>query len=640
MTLNAALQTLVDELKTEYHRSQFESVFKRKTKHLSGPDKLKVKMTITELAKPALGVVDLRKKVPYEVFPYSFQGCTHYFDSRAQQLFEKGLKAYKGVFTEDTKQQILALKNQYTHELTASNTQAASLDSFIAGHPYSRREERMNFVSPISFTLADGQSFTATSVDISTNGLQIKVESSEQIKSLLFAQLEVCFSGIADNFVVSSKPCVQYRVVAVQSSEPYVYLRLKRLETDDNNAFRTFINELISQYKHRYKVNIDHSLQRVKARGYEALWASAYGGLKIVLPDDKLTCCVLATETNRTLLNSWQKHATDTLAQLMEMAWVKQSVDELKTERKQSRRQLCFFRLSLPLNKRWHEYIVPVAELSKEAGWLGSLFALKQAGYPVQIYEITLTHDAKRQAVFAELQKLSLPLVNETKVEKLALSKLKPYQLKDPSLRKVSVIESDENTLSVQFSNALSNALFVHKDGGKWQPTVAGLMPFSEGLPEVFKDVGFWLNDSDKVLGGRQLQRQIIDALKRTKDPSDLPTIVVLRVSHLPGKETVIGRSLKTYKTFNEAAEYVNFLKDDGQILALHIHGSCCEANLSDAVRNELSYISRYLPHRAKEFEAEFLQCKAVITVSDVTQSLIHLSSLVQQPKSVLKQAN
>ena len=54
----------------------------------------------------------------------------------------------------------------------------------------------------------------------------------------------------------------------------------------------------------------------------------------------------------------------------MEMAWVKQSVDELKAERKQSRVSFVF-RLSLPLNKRWHEYIVPVAELSKEAGWLG-----------------------------------------------------------------------------------------------------------------------------------------------------------------------------------------------------------------------------------------------------------------------------
>ncbi|ATZ72473.1 PilZ domain-containing protein [Idiomarina sp. X4] len=639
MTLDAALQTLVDELKTEYHRSQFESVFKRKTKHLSGPEKLKVKMAITELAKPALGVVDLRKKVPYDVFPYPFQGRTHYFHNRAQQLFEQGLKAYKGVFTEDTKQQILALKNQY-NETGTVNAPATSLDSFIAGHPYARREERMNFVSPVSFTLADGQLFKASTVDISTNGLQLKVESDEQVKSLLFAQLDVRFSGLAENFVISGEPSVQYRVVAIENSEPYVYLRLKRLETDNNKAFRIFIDELIGQYKHRYKVNIDHSLQRVKARAYEALWANAYSGLKLVLADNKPTCCALASEANRTLLNSWQKHAPNALSQLMALPWVRQERDALKLERKQSRRQLCFFRLSLPLNKRWHEYLIPVTDLSNEDGWLPSLFALKQAGYPVQAYALTITYDRHRMSTFAELQKLALPMVNEVKVDKLALSKLKPYQLEERSERKLCVVPSDDSNLEEQFGNALSNALFVHKDGTKWLPKVAGLMPFSEGLPTAFKDAGFWLSDSEKVLGGRQLQRQLMDNLKRTNEPVDLPAIVVLRISHLPGKETVIGRSLNTYKTFSEAAEYVNFLNDDGDILAFHISGSRSNACLSDAVRGELSYISRYLPHRASEFEAEFLQCKAVLTVSDVTESVIALAALVKQPNNMLQQAN
>lgn len=639
MTLNAALQTLVDELKTEYHRSQFESVFKRKTKHLSGPQKLKIKMVITDLAKPALGIVDLRNKVPYGVSPYTFQGRTHYFDSRGQQLFEQGLKAYKGVFTNDTKQQILALKNRYHDELTANNT-AASLDSFIAGHPYSRREERMNFVSSVSFTLPDGQTFAATTVDISTNGIQLKAESDEQIKSLLYAQLTVCFSGIAENFVINTKPHAQYRVVGVESNEPYVYLRLKRLEKDSNSTFHRFIDELICQYKHRYKVNIGHSLQRVKARGYEGLWADAYSGLQLILPDNKPQCAVVATEANRTLLNSWQKHAPSTLAQLMELPWVVQAIAKLKAERKQSRSQLCFFRLNLPLNKHWHEYIIPVTELNKGAGWLASLFALKQAGYPVQAYTLTLTHDTKRRASFAEIHRLPIPLGSDSKVEKLALSKLKPYQLTTPSSRQLSIVETGHGTMTEQFENALSNALFVHKSGAKWEPTVAGLMPFSEGLPKPFQDADFWLTDSEKVLGGRQLQRQIIDTLKRPQDHQDLPAIVVLRLSDLPGKETVIGRSLKIYKTFNEAADYVNFLKNDGQIVALHIHGHRCEANFSNKVRNELSYISRYLPHRAKEFEAAFSQCQAVITVSDVTQSLLQLSNLVQQPDNLLKHAN
>lgn len=110
MSNEASVETLVDELKTDYHRSQFESLFKRKTQHLSGPEKLRARMQINELAKPALGVVDLRRKIPAEVEPYRFQGRTHYFDLAAKKLFEEGLRRYKGVFTNDTKQQILALK--------------------------------------------------------------------------------------------------------------------------------------------------------------------------------------------------------------------------------------------------------------------------------------------------------------------------------------------------------------------------------------------------------------------------------------------------------------------------------------------------------------------------------------------------
>ncbi|MGO1329141.1 MAG: PilZ domain-containing protein, partial [Idiomarina loihiensis] len=113
MSSDPSIESLIDELKTDYHRSQFESLFKRKTKHLSGPERLQARMRITELAKPALGVIDLRKKIQSEIEPYPFQGRVHYFDIAAKRLFEDGLRLYKGVFTNDTKQQILALKTQH-----------------------------------------------------------------------------------------------------------------------------------------------------------------------------------------------------------------------------------------------------------------------------------------------------------------------------------------------------------------------------------------------------------------------------------------------------------------------------------------------------------------------------------------------
>ena len=153
MSSDAPIETLVDELKTDYHRSQFESLFKRKTAHLSGPEKLKLRMQITELAKPALGVVDLRKKIPAEVEPYTFQGRTHYFDLTARKIFEEGLRAYKGVFTNDTKAKILALKAHHQklaeHKAQEQEEQDSALDNFVAGYEYKRSEERVNLVTAV-----------------------------------------------------------------------------------------------------------------------------------------------------------------------------------------------------------------------------------------------------------------------------------------------------------------------------------------------------------------------------------------------------------------------------------------------------------------------------------------------------------
>ena len=138
----------------------------------------------------------------------TLQGRT-LFSQCAQQLFEQGLKAYKGVFTEDTKQQILALKNQY-NETGTVNAPATSLDSFIAGH-LTRREERMNFVSPVSLRWPTGNCSRQVPW-IYQPMVYSLVESDEQVKSLLFAQLDVRFSGLAENFVISGEPSVQYRV--------------------------------------------------------------------------------------------------------------------------------------------------------------------------------------------------------------------------------------------------------------------------------------------------------------------------------------------------------------------------------------------------------------------------------------------
>ncbi|MAB21151.1 MAG: glycosyltransferase, partial [Idiomarina sp.] len=332
MSSDAPIETLVDELKTDYHRSQFESLFKRKTAHLSGPEKLKLRMQITELAKPALGVVDLRKKIPAEVEPYTFQGRTHYFDLTARKIFEEGLRAYKGVFTNDTKAKILALKAHHQklaeHKAQEQEEQDNALDNFVAGYEYKRSEERVNLVTAVKMELADGQRLNAMTVDVSHSGVQLKLPFEQQLTGLKHARVTLYFCGFSDDFTFDANTGYEYRVVGVKNRDTCLYLRLKRFDESSDDDLSQLLSDIVSKSRRRYKINVEHVAQQVIARGHENYWFNAIQALPILLSNNSSTFAVIRTAANQTLLNSWQQHQGDLLAELLEQTWVQTSVSE------------------------------------------------------------------------------------------------------------------------------------------------------------------------------------------------------------------------------------------------------------------------------------------------------------------------
>ncbi|MDV6316902.1 PilZ domain-containing protein [Idiomarina sp. HP20-50] len=633
MSSDASVETLIDELKTDYHRSQFESLFKRKTKHLSGPEKLQARMRINELAKPALGVVDLRKKIPAEVKPYSFQGRTHYFDLAARRLFEEGLRLYKGVFTNDTKQKILALKEHHQQlaesMALAQEKQDKALDSFVAGRSYVRNEERMNMVTSVKMKLADNQQFKAMTVDVSIDGLQLKLSPEPQLSGLKHGRIKVCFSGLADDFVFDGDQEYEYRVVGVKENDVCVYLRLKRLNESSDDALSQFLSSMLAKFRRRYKVNVDHIAQRVIARGHERCWLEAIQALPILLSDKSSSCVVVKTNGNQALLNSWQQHQNDLIAELIEQPWVQSVIHELRNLREVTRKQVLFFRISLPVNKIWREYLLPFQALKKETSLLATLNELRAAGYGVRWYQLTLTYCREKQWTYAELNAIRTPLWCERSAGKTQLPVLQDYRTKGANELACKVLSNEGSVTQEIFRQVLSNAVFLYRDTVDWEPKLAGLMPVADGISKVLSETDFWLANGDRIMGGSRLSSELRKALRRLPPNEKLSCrILLLRVTKTSQREGVIGRYLHDYESFEEAAEYIRFLNEDHNFLAILVSGQPCKGELSEELMADLSYIQRYLPHRARELENSFRQLQAVITLTDVTQALTELAEL------------
>ena len=126
---------------------------------------------------------------------------------------------------------------------------------------------------------------------------------------------------------------------------------------------------------------------------HESYWFDAVQAVPFILKDGSGRCALVQTKSNQTLLNSWQQHQNDLIAELIEQPWVQSVKNELRKARKPTRRQVTLFRISLPINKVWREYLLPLQAIQKEKSLIATLNALRAAGYGARCYQpVSYTH--------------------------------------------------------------------------------------------------------------------------------------------------------------------------------------------------------------------------------------------------------
>jgi hypothetical protein len=391
---NSYFDQLIDQLKPVVYDSDFDAIFQALTKDLDGPTRFKLKMELNRLAAPCRRTVDLRNQVDDECFPYEHQGRRHQLDSVAIEIFEKGLETYKGVFTQDTFEQILDADNQlrraqeeeraYAQSLASQNAEPVSGQSPFrneSNEPYSylaetfhfgrypyRSEERMNFTIDVLLTDADEQQFKGITADISITGMRIRLDEPRDIKAQ--EQLELSFVGLAKEFTVDPEMRIPYVVVGVQQIDGKQYINLNRASEFRSDELDRFFQRFINGYKKRYRVNIDNTYDSVINKGHEQFFLPRTRQLPVYFSEANkrlIADYVLTTDNNRFVLDTWLNELNQiSFGSIFNVRRSQQILEQLESA---GTAQLIILSFSITARGKIYHYSATVDELKRSGLW-------------------------------------------------------------------------------------------------------------------------------------------------------------------------------------------------------------------------------------------------------------------------------
>lgn len=391
---NSYFDQLIDQLKPVVYDSDFDAIFQALTKDLDGPARFKLKMELNRLAAPCRRTVDLRNQVDDECFPYEHQGRRHQLDSVAIEIFEKGLDTYKGVFTQDTFEQILDADNQlrraqeeeraYAQSLASQNAEPVSgqspfrtesnepysylVETFNFGrYPY-RSEERMNFTIDVLLTDDAEQEFKGITADISITGMRVRLDESRDITEQ--DKVELSFIGLAKEFTVDPGMRIPHIVVGVQHIDGKQYINLSRESEFRSDELDSFFQRFINGYKKRYRVNIDNTYDSVISKGHEQFFLPRTRQLPVYFSEANkrlIADYVLTTDNNRFILDTWLNELNQiSFGSIFNVRRSQQILEQIET---QGTAQIIVLSFSITARGKIYHYSATADELKRSGLW-------------------------------------------------------------------------------------------------------------------------------------------------------------------------------------------------------------------------------------------------------------------------------
>tara|TARA_B100000700_G_scaffold331347_1_gene463355 strand:- start:1948 stop:4413 length:2466 start_codon:yes stop_codon:yes gene_type:complete len=400
---NLQLTPLIDQLKLVALDNDYEKHFSLLTANLDGPSKFKVRAEVRRLTSPCARTLDLRKRVDGDCKRFDHRGRTHFLDEVARDIFERGLKQYNGVFTQDTYERIMQAENNYRvmyehqklAELEKNTDENVDSKNFrfelfkLGFYPY-RDEERMNYTVEVVVEPDGGQPFRAVTNNISQGGLRVRVDRT-QLSFASEQRVRVYFTGFAKEFTLDPNKPIDYVITNVKAANKRSYISLKRANENDNPEFDAFISRFISGYKRRYKINTDNTEIALINKAHEQFYLPRMTRLTLFLKAHtrELNCkYVLTTDNNEDALAHWYTETNElAIGSLLNKRRSQFMINRLK---RNEPCELTILTFSISAKGKIHFYSALAEELEKTRLWdTFTAFAVKKSSF--QAFRISLS---------------------------------------------------------------------------------------------------------------------------------------------------------------------------------------------------------------------------------------------------------
>ena len=315
---------IIEQLKPMVNEPEFNQVLLQTAADVPKEKRFLIKMEVKRLAKPCMRTIDLRGHVDGKCKKYVHEGRSHYMDDLAVDKFEEQIRVFGrytyGVYeavqnTENNfrliREKELAQERAHKENPTAKK-RSAVLEQFkvptVNLLDYRQRNtERMNFAVAVEVFNNAGQAMRGLSVDISLEGLQIKLAKDAFFKT--GETLFIFFRGLENEFVMDKKNGIAYKLVKIITKNDVNYLALQRDKDCPSPAFDKFLESFIHGNKRRYKVNMSNTIEAITSKTCEQYFSPRSPTLPVYIDVINKTLVprfAMVNEVNRETVQYWQ----------------------------------------------------------------------------------------------------------------------------------------------------------------------------------------------------------------------------------------------------------------------------------------------------------------------------------------------
>jgi hypothetical protein len=318
---------IIEELKPMINEPEFNQVLNQVASTISKQKRFLLKMELMRLARPCTRLIDLRGLVDGKCSLYEHQGKLHSLDELAIETFERQVRIF-GEYTIGVYEAVTNTENNFRvmhkNEQQAAKTKKSNpvvikpkSENFQAplikfGAFAQRGEERMNFSVNIEIFSEANKSIQATTIDVSANGLKVKVSKEYMFKP--DERLSIQFRGLEKEYVLDKRKGVAYIISSVERTKDDQRLNLKRQFDMPFPSFDQFFERFIHGNKRRYKVNLDNTITAIQNKTYEQYYIPSFVSIPVFIEQvnsQYIPKYALANDCNREEIQYWANELQD-----------------------------------------------------------------------------------------------------------------------------------------------------------------------------------------------------------------------------------------------------------------------------------------------------------------------------------------